>query len=135
MMELEFDGFDQLIQEIEQIEQDISDDTRDEALKESGDVLLKQMENEVYAHGLTRRSGEAQESLTRTDPKNGEVFVGTQGGRKQPGFYLYMHEFGYYNVWAQRFIPPRPFASIAYQSALNSMLDAQVKVLQRRLGM
>lgn len=134
-MELNFDGFEQLIQEMEQIEREISEDTRDEALKEAGDVLLKQMESEVYAHGLTERSGEARESLTRTDPKNGEVFVGTQGGRKQPGFYLYMHEFGYYNVWAQRFMPPKPFASIAYQNALNKMLDAQTKVLQRRLGM
>lgn len=134
-MELEFDGFDQLIQEIEQIERDISEETRDEALKEAGDVLLKRMENEVYAHGLTRRSGEAQESLTRTDPKNGEVFVGTQGGKQQPGFYLYFHEFGYFNVRAGRFIPPKPFASLAYQNALNQMLDAQVKVLQRRLGM
>lgn len=134
-MELEFGGFDQLIKELEQIESNIDDAIRDEALTEAGDVLLKQMEQEVYAHGLTRRTGEAQESLTRTDPKNGEVFVGTEGGKQQPGFYLYMHEFGYYNVWAQRFIPPKPFASIAYQNALNSMLDAQVKVLQRRLGM
>lgn len=134
-MELEFDGFDSLIKELEQIENNIDDSIRDEALTEAGDVLLKQMKNEVYAHGLTRRTGEAQASLTKTDPKDGEVFVGTQGGKKQPGFYLYFHEYGYYNVRAGRFIPPRPFASIAYQNALNKMLDAQVKVVQRRLGM
>lgn len=133
-MRLDFEGLDELIREIDRIE-GITEDIKDEALIAGGDVLLEQMKAEVYRHGLTRRTGEAQSSLTRTEPENGELFVGTQGGKKQPGFYLYFHEFGYYNVRARRFIPPRPFASIAYNIALPKILDAQVKVIRRRLGL
>lgn len=133
-MDLKFEGFDELIQEIDRIE-GVTEQIKDEALIAGGDVLLKRMQAEVYANGLDRISGDAQESLTRTDPQNGELFVGTQGGKKQPGFYLYMHEFGYFNVRAGRFIAPLPFASIAFDRSKNEMLDAQVKVLRKGLGM
>lgn len=133
-MQFEFSGIDELIREIEHIEK-ITPQLKDEALIEGGEVLLKRMKAEVYNHGLHERSGKAQESLTRTDPKNQELFVGTQGGKQQEGFYLYMHEFGYYNVRARRFIPPKPFASIAFNLAQPSILNAYVDVLRKGLGM
>jgi len=84
---------------------------------------------------LTKRSGQAQESITRTDPKDGELFVGTQGGKKQPGYYLYMHEFGYYNVMARRFIAPLPLMSIVYENNKNNILNEYVDVFRKGLGM
>lgn len=133
-MKFEFDGIDELIAEIEHIEA-ITDDLKDKALIAGGDVLRDNMKREVYAHGLHRRSGKAQESITRTDPKNHELFVGTEGGKKQPGFYLYMHEFGYWNVRAGRFIPPRPFASIAYEMSKGEILEAYAEEFRKGLGM
>ena len=133
-MLLEFEGLDELIAEIDRIEQ-ITDDMKDEALIAGGDYLRDRIKAEVYSHGLTRRSGEAEKSITRTDPVNGELFVGTQGGKKQPGFYLYMHEFGYWNVRAKRFIAPKPLVSVVYENSKSQILDEYVKVFRRGLGM
>ena len=134
IMLLEFDGLDELIDEIDRIEQ-ISNELKDEALIAGGDYLRDRIKAETYSHGLTRRSGEAESSITRTDPVNGELFVGTQGGKKQPGFYLYMHEFGYYNVRARRFIAPKPLVSVVYENSKNQILDEYVKVFRKGLGM
>lgn len=131
---IEFDGIDELIAEVERIDNS-TNQLKDEALVQGGELLLTRMIDAVYSHGLIRRSGEAQESLTRTDPVGGELFVGTRGGVKQPGFYLYMHEFGFWNVRAKRFIAPKPFASIAYESSKNDILNEYVDVFKRGLGM
>lgn len=133
IMRLDFQGIDQMIREYDQIERNLANQVRDKALIAGADVLEERMAAEVYSHGLTRRTGQAQDSITRTDPKDGVIFVGSQGGRKQQGFYLYMHEFGYYNVRAGRFIAPKPFASIAYQNSINIILDAMVQVVRREL--
>lgn len=133
-MRLEFDGLDELITEIDRIE-GITEDLKDQALIAGGDYLRDKFKAEVYSHGLHRRSGQGQESITRTDPKNHELFVGTQGGKKQPGFYLYMQEFGFWNVRAQRFIAPKPTFSIVYESSKNRILDEYVDVFQKGLGM
>lgn len=131
---IEFEGLDELIAEVERIE-GMTDALKDKALIAGGEILLSNMIASVYSHGLTRRSGEGQDSLTRTDPKNNELFVGTQGGKKQPGFYLYMHEFGFYNVRAGRFIAPRPFASIAYENSKGEIMNAYADEFRKGLGM
>ncbi|WP_099157273.1 HK97-gp10 family putative phage morphogenesis protein [Virgibacillus ndiopensis] len=131
---LEFEGIDDLIREVELLET-VSARTRNRALKRAGDVLRERMKQEVYQHGLHEKSGEAQESIIRTDPKKGVVYVGTEGGVKQPGFYLYMHEFGYYNVRAGRFIPPKPFASVAFEMTKGEILDIYVEELRKEMGM
>jgi len=133
-MELEFEGLDELINEIDRIE-GLTDDLKDQALIKGGDLLKDKITAEVYSHGLTRRSGEAQEAIVRTNPANNELFVGTQGGKKQPGFYLYMHEFGYYNVRAQRFIAPLPLVSIVYENSKDSILNEYVNVFKKGMGM
>lgn len=133
-MKLEFEGLDELIEEIDNIE-GLTNELKDQALIKGGDYLKDKAISEVYSHGLTKRSGEAQESITRTDPKNNELFVGTKGGKKQPGYYLYMHEFGYYNVKAKRFIAPLPFMSIVYENNKNNILDEYVDVFRKGLDM
>src|SRR5690625_3026367 len=133
-MRLEFEGLDELIKEIDKIE-GLTDELKDQALIKGGDDLKDKVIAEVYSHGFTRRSGQAQESITRTDPKDGELFVGTQGGKKQPGYYLYMHEFGYYNVMARRFIAPPPLMSIVYENNKNNILNEYVDVFRKGLGM
>lgn len=132
--DLEIEGLDELIKELEQIE-DMTDELKNEALIAGGDLLRDRYQEGVYSLYLTRRTGEAQESITRTDPENFELFVGTQGGKKRPGFYLYMHEFGYWNVRAQRFIAPKPTFSTIYENTKNQILDEYVKVFRRGLGM
>lgn len=79
-MRLDFEGIDELIAELNRIE-GVTDEIRDRALIRGGDILKEQMKREVYAHGLRRRTGEAEKSITRTDPEHGELFVGTQGGK------------------------------------------------------
>lgn len=133
-MNLDFKGLDELISEVERLDK-VSTTVKNRALVRGGDILLENMKNEVYANGLTRRSGEAVESLIRTDPRNGELYVGTQGGVQQPGFYLYMHEYGYYNVRAGRFISPKPFASIAWKKSLSAIMDAYVEEIRKAYGM
>ncbi|MYL41823.1 HK97-gp10 family putative phage morphogenesis protein [Virgibacillus salexigens] len=133
-MDFQFEGIDELIREIDLIEQ-VPSRVKNRALKNAGDLLRERMKAEVYSHGLHRISGEAQDSIIRTDPKNGELFVGTQGGAKQPGYYLYMHEFGYWNVKAGRFISPKPFASIAYELSKSEILDIYVRELRKEMGM
>jgi len=133
-MELEIEGLDELIDYLEKLEQD-TEPIINEALIAGGDFLKEQIKSQVYSHGLTRRSGQAQEAIVRTDPVNGELYVGTQGGKKQPGFYLYMHEFGYFNVRAKRFIAPKPLVSVVYESSKNAILDKYAEVFRRRWGL
>ncbi|WP_078428767.1 hypothetical protein [Alkalihalobacterium alkalinitrilicum] len=133
-MKFDFEGLDELIAEVERLE-NVPTRVKNRALIRGGDILLERMKQEVYSNGLVRRSGDAERSLIRTDPKNGELFVGTQGGAQVPGFYLYMHEFGFYNVRARRFIPPKPFASIAYEGSKDDILDAYVDELRKEMGM
>ncbi|RDW17633.1 hypothetical protein CWR48_14055 [Oceanobacillus arenosus] len=133
-MQLDFDGLDELIAEIDRIE-GLTDELKDQALIKGGDLLKDRIASEVYSHGLTKRSGEAQEAITRTDPENNELFVGTKGGAKQPGYYLYMHEFGFYNVRAGRFIAPLPLVSIVYENNKNNILNEYVDVFRKGMGM
>ncbi len=134
-MQFDFDGLDELIQEIDRIE-GLTQDLKDEALVEGGDLLLKELQEVVYGDsGLRRQSGDALESLTRTEPKNNELFVGTKGGVKQPGYYLYMHEVGYYNVRAKEFQPPKGFASRTYENNKNNILNKYLEVFRKGMGM
>lgn len=134
MTMIDFEGLDELIAEVDRIE-GITDSLKDQALIAGGEILLTNMIASVYSHGLQRRTGEAQGALTRTDPKNNELFVGVKGGKKQPGFYLYMHEFGFYNVRAGRFIAPKPFASIAYENSKSEIMNAYADEFRKGLGM
>lgn len=131
---IDFEGIDELIAEVSKLE-GISGRVRNRALRRAGDKLRDRMKQEVYNHGLDRISGEAQESLIRTNPKNGVLYVGTKGGAQMPGFYLYMHEFGYYNVRAGRFISPKPFASIAFEMTKGEILDIYAEELRKEMGM
>lgn len=133
-MLLEIEGLDELISEIDKIET-MTEELKNEALIAGGDYLQERYKAEVYSHGLHRRTGQAQQSITRTDPVNGELFVGTQGGKKQPGYYLYMQEFGFYNVRARRFIAPKPTFSIIYENSKGAILNKYVEVFRRGLGM
>lgn len=133
-MLLRIEGLDELIAEIEKIE-GITDELKDEALIAGGDLLRDQIKAEVYSHGLTERTGEAREAIIRTDPVNGELFVGTQGGYQRPGYYLYMHEFGFWHVRAKRFIPPKPLVSVVFEKTKNEILNTYVEVFRRGLGM
>src|SRR5690625_732203 len=133
-MELTIEGIDELIAELERLEE-ITEDAKDEALIAGGEFLKDQRKSEVYSHGLTRRSGQAQEAITRTEPVNDELFVGTQGGKQAPGYYLYMHEFGFYNVRAKRFIPPKPLVSVVFEANKSMVLDKYVDVFRRRYGL
>ncbi|WP_062323953.1 hypothetical protein [Halolactibacillus sp. JCM 19043] len=131
-MNLEFEGLDELLREVELI-QLAPEHVKDKALIRAADLLKERMRDEVYNHGLNPYSGDAQRSIDRTNPKNGEVFVGTKGGKKQEGYYLYMHEFGYYNVVAKRFIAPKPFASIAFELSKGKILDIYVDELRKEM--
>lgn len=133
-MNFDYEGLDELIAEIDRIE-GLTNGLKDQALIEGGDYLRDQIKSEVYAHGLTRRTGEAEEAIVRTDPDNNELFVGTQGGKKQPGFYLYMHEIGYFNVRAGRFIAPKPLVSIVYERNKSAIMDKYVSVFRKGMGM
>lgn len=133
-MNFDYEGLDELIAEIDRIE-GLSNELKDQALIEGGDYLRDQIKSEVYSHGLTRRTGEAEEAIVRTDPDNNELFVGTQGGKKQPGFYLYMHEIGYFNVLAGRFIAPKPLVSIVYERNKSAIMDKYVSVFRKGMGM
>ncbi|MBT2600946.1 MULTISPECIES: hypothetical protein [unclassified Oceanobacillus] len=131
---IDFEGIDELLREIDQVERD-AEQLKDKALVEGGEYLKNEIASQVYAHGLTRRTGQAEDSITRTEPKSHALFVGTKGGANAPGFYLYMHEFGYFNVRAGRFIAPKPLVSVVYENNKATILDKYVDVFQRGLGM
>ena len=78
-MKFEFEGIEELIRELDRMEQ-VTEELKDKALISGGDLLRDRMKAEVYAHGLDKITGEAYESITRTDPKNNELYVGVEGG-------------------------------------------------------
>lgn len=133
-MEIEIEGLDMLIDFLNDMQQNV-EPTMNEALVKGGDYLKDKITQEVYSHGLTRRSGEAQKAIVRTDPVNNSLYVGTQGGVRAPGFYLYMHEFGYYNVRARRFISPKPLVSVVYKNNKDAVLEKYAEVFRKRWGM
>lgn len=133
-MEVEIEGIDELISNIERIEK-ATEESKDEALIAGGDFLRDKIKSEVYSHGLHRRSGQAREAIVRTNPSNGELFVGTQGGKQAPGYYLYMHEFGYYNVKARRFMTPLPLVSVVFENNKSTILEKYAEVFRRKMGL
>jgi hypothetical protein len=132
-MDFDFDGLDDLIRRIDEIEH-LTPQLKNKALIRGGDILRDSMKEEVYANGLEKRSGDGQEALIRTDPKQQSLYVGIRGGEKAPGYYLYMHEVGFYNVRAKRFIAPRPFASIAFEKSKPDIFNAYVDEFRKGLG-
>ncbi|SDO79290.1 HK97-gp10 family putative phage morphogenesis protein [Halobacillus aidingensis] len=129
-MEVQFEGIDELISELEKLEVNVKR-VKNKALRKAAEVLRDRMKEEVYSHGLVERSGEARESIVMSKVKDDSIYVGTPGGVAAPGFYLYFHEMGYYNVRAKRFIPPRPFASIAMELSRPGILDAYETELKK----
>lgn len=127
---IEFEGIDELLEELETIEANI-EKLKNQALIAGADLLKERMREEVYRHGLHKRTGTAEKSIDRTNPKNGEIFV----GNTPDGFYLYFHEFGYWNVRSKRYIPPKPFASITYERSKDEVLNKMAEVLRKGLGM
>ncbi len=130
-MEVEIEGLDDLIKFIEDMQGD-TEPAINEALEVSGDYLKDKYTEGVYSYGLNRRSGQAAESVTRTNPTNGSLYVGIKGGAKVKGYYLYMHEIGFWNVRAQRFIAPRPTFGTIYANEQNNILQKQAEVFRKR---
>lgn len=133
-MELTIDGLDELIEFVDKLESE-SEKAIDEALIAGGDLLKKKYEAEVYSHYLTRRSGISEKSITRTEPKNNELFVGIQGGRKVPAYYLYMQEYGFWHVKKGKFIAPKPTFATIYENNKDAILNEYVKVFRMRYGL
>ena len=129
-MEVDFEGIDELISELDKLEINVKR-VKNKSLRKAAVVLRDRMKEEVYNHGLIERSGEAEESITTSKVKDDSIYVGTPGGVAAPGFYLYFHEMGYYNVRAKRFIPPKPFASIAMEMSRSKILAAYEEELKR----
>lgn len=127
---IEFEGIDELIREVEQLESE-SKKIKNKALIAGADLLKERTQRAVYSHGLKPHTGRAPSYIDRTSPRNDEIFV----GNTSDGFYLYFHEVGFYNVRARRFIPPRPFMSITYERSKNAILDEYVRVFREELRM
>lgn len=133
-MELTIDGLDELIEFVENLEHE-SEKAIDEALVAGGELLKEKYEQEVYSHYLSRRSGLSAKSITRTDPKNRELFVGIRGGAKVDTYYLYMQEYGFWHVKKGQFIAPKPTFSTIYENYKNEILNEYVKVFRMRYGL
>lgn len=133
-MELTIDGLDELIEYIDKLDKE-SERAIDEALIAGGDFLKEKYEQGVYSHGLNRRSGISERSITRTEPSGGELFVGVKGGAKVDAYYLYMQEYGFYNVRAKRFIAPKPTFATIYENNKDALLNEYVKVFRMRYGL
>lgn len=127
-MNIAFEGIDELIDELEAIDADIPK-FKKKALIAGADLLKERTREAVYSHGLKPRSGNAPKYIDRTNPKDDEIFVTTT----PEGFYLYFHERGYWHVRKKQFIPPKPFASIAYQQSIDDILEEYKKVFQEGL--
>src|SRR5690625_7608237 len=69
MIDVEIDGIDDLIKELENLER-TTEEAKDDALISGGELLKNKIKSEVYSHGLHRRTGQAQDSIVRTDPKD-----------------------------------------------------------------
>ncbi|NJP37190.1 hypothetical protein HCN83_06260 [Bacillus luteus] len=128
-MDLDFQGIDELIAEIDNIE-GLTNRTKDNALKNGAELLAERWNREVYSHGLARRTGNSQGAIAFKKEK-GDYIVGATS----IAFYLYMHEFGYWSVQAGRFIAPTPTGSRVYESNKNAILDTYVDTFRRELRM
>ena len=130
MVEVEFEGIDELIEELEAIDADLPK-IKKEALKAGADLFKDRLRESVYSYGLQPHSGNAPEYIDRSYPKNDEIYV----GNTPDGFYLYFQEMGFYNVRARRFIPPKPFMSITFERSTDEIMDEYVRVLRKGLRM
>lgn len=125
MIMIDFEGIDELIAEVEAMNQDVGR-LKKEALEAGGDLLAERWREDLYSYGINARTGKAADSIRRGPVRNGEVFVGPTSD----GFYLYMLEYGFYNVQARRFIAPRPTASIIYERSKGDILGEYAKVFR-----
>ena len=133
-MNLEIEGLEELLAEVERLET-VSEKLKDEALKAGAELLKKRTSEQIYSHGLNKRTGRSVEAVDSTEPMNDEVFVGLKGGKKSPHYYLAIQENGFYNVRAKRFIAPKPTFQTVYENSKGDILKEYAKVFKRGLGL
>lgn len=131
-MKFELDGLQALQKQLYAVSQK-AEKIENKAVKAGGEYMKERFQENVYAHGLHERSGTSKEAIITTRVIDGEIGVGVVN--KGPAFYLYFHEFGFFNKRANRFIPARPSFGPTWENEKENTQDVVVGVVKKELGL
>jgi len=123
-MELEFEGMDQLVQQLERIGNE-AEKYSEEALIKAGTGLQKEVKSRAPVR--THAGGTLKANIELSEVENGEinVYVDQQG----PAYYGYFLENGTSKMRA------RPFMYPAFHRSKNKMQREMISVLSKRMGL
>lgn len=98
-------------------------------LQKGADYFKEKLEENVYKHGLVKRTGTAQESFEIQMVKGAdEVYIGISN-QQNAAFYLYFHEWGTSKMRA------RPFMRPTFEKEMQKIIDEMAKAMKEQLGL
>lgn len=132
MMAVHFSGMQDALRRFEQMGKIVENTSKEKALKKGAEYLQGKLEDNVYSHGLKKRTGNAEKSFIVSEVVNDIISIGvTNSG---DGFYLYFHEFGFYNTWAKKKLPPKPFAQPTFENESNNVQEIMINSIKEDLS-
>ena len=123
-MRFEFEGIDELIQQLERTGSNMSDSKAD-ALEAGAEVLQKATQERAPVRAVNGGTLKANIEISDIDGEDIYVFVDQQG----IAYYGYFQEFGTSNMTAQPFMAP------AFNHSRSQIEQAMAMSLRRRLGL
>lgn len=132
-MAMKLEGMQSLLREVERMGKQVNNQLEEEALTNAADYLIKEAKENVYSHGLEKRSGDAEKAVIKSEVKNGKIEVGVTNSGE--GFYMYFHEFGYYNKRAKTKVEARPWFQPTYETVKGKLPDKMAEVIKQRFNL
>lgn len=132
-MVVKLDGMQNLLREVERMGKQVNNQLEEEALTNAADYLIKEAKENVYTHGLEKRSGDGEKAVIKSEVKNGKIEVGVTNSGE--GFYMYFHEFGFYNKRSKRRVEARPWFQPTFEAVKGKLPDKMAEPIKKKLNL
>lgn len=128
IMEFDFEGFDELLNQIEKLG-DKATDIEKVSLQTGAEVLKEDYQNNIY-NRIGYDTGVSQESITVSKISNHQIHIGPT----TDAFYLRFLENGFYNVMAKKFIPATPIFQPIFLQSREKVLKAMIEAARNEMS-
>jgi HK97 gp10 family phage protein len=131
-MSAQLEGVNQLLNRINDLGRTVPNQVRDKALDKASQYLKQKLEDNVYSFGLHELTGTAKQSMVVSTIKDGKVDVGIKNTGE--AFYLYFHEFGFFNKMVGKKVPARPLFRPTFENEKQRLQQIMKDVIKGELN-
>lgn len=132
-MAAQLEGVNQLLNRINELGKTVPEQVRDKALEKGSEYLRQKLEDNVYSMGLHEKSGTAKKSMVVSTIKDGKVEVGIKNTGE--AFYLYFHEFGFFNKLVGKKVPARPLFRPTFENEKEKLQQIMIDVIRNGMNL